>query len=166
MAGERGRGGNRRGRYVKRIAQRICENIALGDTIQQAINKEPLGPSMRQFFVWVEEHPEFMAMYERAKIIRADLAMEEHYDLSRRVLTTPKDAPAYKVASDILRGHAELINPEKYGKKLELTGRKPPQSPAAIRAEIKRLEKDLNVQEKQVIDVTPHQMVITPPDES
>jgi hypothetical protein len=152
-------------RYNKRIALRLCEHIAMGDTVREAIEKEPLGPSLRGFFYWIEENPEFEVAYEKAKMIRADLAVDEVYSLSRKVLAHPKDANAYKVASEILKWGAEVQNPAKYGSKVEINHRKPMPSPAALRAEIKRLEKELGVREKGgFVDVEAHELPMLPPE--
>ena len=152
-------------RYNKRIAMRLCEHIAMGDTIVEAIAREPLGPSLRGFFYWIEGNPEFEVAYEKAKMIRADLSVDQVYQLSRDVLKRPKDANAFKVAADILKWGAEVQNPAKYGSKVEINHRKPMPSPAALRAEIKRLEKELGVREKGgFIDVEAHELQTLPPE--
>jgi hypothetical protein len=135
----------RKGHYTPRIAARICEHIAMGATLKDALEKEPLGPSMLIFWRWLDEYPEFSAKYEQARRLQADLLADTVQSMALAVLENPKFAPAYKVASDILKWQAEVRNPGKYGPKNTLKIETPRKSLREMRDEIKLLESELNI---------------------
>lgn len=136
--------GGRRAQYNTRIAKRICEHIALGATLATALEKEPLGPTVPTFWRWLDEYPEFREMYERARLLQADLLSDTILAMAQEVLQRPKFAPAYKVAAEILKWQAETKNPERYGKSVTIQHKKT-LDPVAMRKEIKQLEKELGL---------------------
>lgn len=144
--------GGRKAHYTTRIAKRICEHIALGATLQKALAKEPLGPSVPVFWRWLDEYPEFALMYERARMLQADLVSDTILDMAAEVLDNPKFAPAYKVAADILKWHAEVNNPARYGQKVQVQ-HSAPLDPAKMRREIAQLEQDLGLLSNDMADV-------------
>lgn len=136
--------GGRKAHYTTRIAKRICEHIALGATLAESLGKEPLAPTVPQFWRWIDEYPEFREMYERARTLQADLLSDTILSMAREVLQKPKFAPAYKVAAEILKWQAETKNPERYGNKVTIQHRKQ-LDPTSLRREIKQLEKELGL---------------------
>lgn len=143
--------GVKRGHYIKRTGDLICEQIALGKTLQQALDHVGyLAPSPARFWVWLENHPEFREQYERARQLAADMHADKVQELAEQVLRDPKASGAYKVAADIWRWQAEVRNSGKYGKRIE-PKRSKPMDPAKLREEIKRLEKELGVAESKVV---------------
>lgn len=144
----------RKAHYTTRIAKRICEHIALGDTLQRALAKEPLAPAITTFWRWIDEYPEFAEMYGRARMMQADLVSDSILEMASAVLRNPKFAPAYKVASDILRWQTEVHSPAKYGQKVQIE-HKAALDPAKMRTEIKQLEAELGLlgHELPVMDV-------------
>lgn len=144
--------GGRKARYNTRIAKRICEHIALGATLQDALAKEPLGPSVPMFWRWLDEYPEFLEMYERARQLQTDLISDTIMAMAQEVLLKPKFAPAYKVAADILKWQAEVKHPERYGSKVTIQHKKV-LDPTAMRKEIKQLEKELGLLGDEPVDV-------------
>lgn len=150
--------GGRKAHYTTRIAKRLCEHIALGATLQQALQKEPLGPSVPVFWRWLDEYPEFREMYERARILQADLMADTIMTMAENVLKQPKFAPAYKVASDILKWQAEIRNPARYGQKVQVE-HKATLDPAKLKGEIHQLEKELGLLGNDgVVDVIAHEV--------
>lgn len=138
-----------RAHYVIRTGKLICEQIALGKTLQQALDHVGyLAPTIPQFWRWLEEHPDFREAYERARQLAADMHADKLQELSEEVLTRPKSAGAYKVAATILQWQAEIRNSGKYGKNRESKARAP-LDPDKIRTEIKRLERELGVAQSQ-----------------
>jgi hypothetical protein len=137
------------GHYVRRTGNMICEEIALGATLAEAIEKVGyLAPSERQFWKWIDQNEEFRQQYERARLLQADKLADEHLGLAKKALTVDaKQAPKFKVASDIYKWQAEVRNRGKFGSKAEPMQRKD-LKPEEIKAEIKRLEKELGVVEK------------------
>jgi hypothetical protein len=139
------KGSKRKAHYTVRIANRICEYIALGDTIKAALAKEPLGPSLTLFWRWLDEYPEFREKYERARQMQADVHADRILEMAAEVVANPRIAPAYRVASDILKWQAEIRDPKKYGQKVQHELKAPPLKPEDLKAEIKRLEDELGV---------------------
>lgn len=135
----------RKAHYTPRIADRICEHIALGETIKAALSKEPLGPSLPMFWKWLDEFPEFREKYERARQMQADIHADRILEMASEVIANPRVANAYKVASDILKWTAEIRDPKKYGQKVQHELKAPPLKPDDLKAEIKRLEEELGV---------------------
>jgi hypothetical protein len=135
----------RRSHYTLRIADRICESIALGDTIKEALAKEPLGPSLSAFWKWLDEYGEFREKYERARQLQADMHADDMLQCARDAINNPKNAPAYRVAADILKWQAEIRDSKKYGTKVQHELKAPPLKPDDLRAEIARLEAELGV---------------------
>lgn len=143
----------RKARYTQRVALRICEHIALGDTVQKALAKEPLAPAMSTFWKWLDEHQEFREWYERARRIQADLRVDHLSEMAAQVIKKPKLASAFKVATDIYRWQAEVTNPKKYGKQPEVSVTLNLPDASALRDEINRLEKELGVIQAEVKEV-------------
>lgn len=145
---------HRPGHYVARTGDMICEHIALGATLEEALEKVGyLAPSEKNFWKWIDQNEDFRAKYERARQMQADKHADQMLQMSRDVLRAPKAAAAYRVAIDILKWQAEVKNRSRYGSKGEQKA-VTPLDPQKIRAEIKRLEKELGVIEKNA-DGTP-----------
>lgn len=137
--------GGRSAHYTTRVAKRLCEHIALGDTLDKALEKEPLGPaSVTIFWRWLDEYPQFREMYDRARRLRAELIEDTIINMASAVLRQPKYAPAYKVAADILRWSNEVNARERYGQHT-IIEHKHQFDPKRIKEEIKTLEKDLGL---------------------
>jgi len=131
--------------YTPRIADRICEHIALGGTIKAALTQEPLGPSLATFWKWLDAYPEFRDKFERAQQLQATMHADRILEMATEVISSPNKAGAYKVASDILKWQAEIRDPKKYGQKVQHELKAPPLKAEDLKAEIKRLEEELGV---------------------
>src|SRR5437879_2602450 len=131
--------------YTPRVAGRICEHIALGKTLGQALAMEPLAPSMTIFWRWLDEHAEFREKYERARMMQADGHADKMLELAQEAINAPSKAAAIRVATDILRWQAEIRDPKKYGAKVQHELKAPPLKPEDLKKEIKRLEEELGV---------------------
>lgn len=143
--------GAKRAHYVKRTGDLICEQIALGKTLQQALDIVGyLAPTVPTFWRWLDEYPEFREKYERARQMSADMDADQMKELGEKVLQNPKAAAAYQVAIRMLQWQAEVRNAAKFGKNKEAKASKP-MDPAKLRSEIKRLEKELGVAESKVV---------------
>lgn len=137
--------------YNTRVAREICEYIANGLTLKEALARIGfLAPNINTVYKWLELYPEFREKYERARTLQADVHADEVLELSRSVLQNPKDAAAHRVAADILRWQAEIRNRGKYGKTIDESNKNKALDPAKLRAEIKRLETELGVAESKV----------------
>ena len=141
----------KRGGYVKRTGDLICEQIAIGKTLQQALDVVGyLAPSIPSFWKWLSEHPEFREKYDKARQMAADMLADKLQELGEEVIKNPRAAPAYQVAIRQLQWSAEVRNPAKYGKNKESKQTKT-MDPGKLRQEIKRLEKELGVAESKVV---------------
>lgn len=139
--------GRRAGHYVPRTANLICEQIALGKSLKQALEIVGyLAPKQATIWRWLDEHPDFREKYERARQMQADSVADEMLELKDAVLRNPKAASGFKVGADILKWQAEVRNRARYGSKSEEKA-KPPMDPTKLREEIKRLQKELGVME-------------------
>lgn len=138
-------------KYSKTIAEKICERIATGETLN-AICLEPEMPSHTVIFKWFERYPDFKQSYENARILQADYFADEMVELKNLARENPANASAYRVAADILRWQASVRQPRKYGDKLEVDVNKKI-DPDKIRDEIERLSVELGV--KRIIEVKP-----------
>lgn len=138
-----------RGHYVKRVGDAICERIALGDTLLEALDRVGyIAPTPKQFWVWIDSFPEFKQQYDRARELQADFDSDKMRELGRSVINNPKAATAYRVAVDVLKWQAEMHNRRKYGGKAEPALPKV-LKPEEIRAEIRKLEAELGLAEKK-----------------
>lgn len=141
--------------YTTRIANDICMYIALGSTLEEALAKVGyLAPSMPTLWRWLSEHDDFRVKMDQARQLQADTLADKTLGFVDKVLDDPKAAPAYKVATDILKWHAEIRKPDTYAKGQQEGKRKTPLDPKKIKEEIKRLEKELGVQERGQQDKT------------
>lgn len=139
--------------YVKRTGDLICERIAVGDTLQEALDHVGyLAPTPKRFWEWLEAHPDFREQYERARALQADMHADEMVSYAKKAIANPKAAGAYKVAADIMKWSAEVRNPGRYGKKVE-PKKKEHMSPEKIRQEIARLEKELGLAASKVVSL-------------
>lgn len=138
----------RKAHYTVRIADQICEQIALGKTLRHALKVVGyLAPTEITIWRWLDAHPDFREKYDRARKYQADSHADTMLEMAEQVIKDPKLASAYKVSSDILKWQAEVRNRGKYGRKAEEKSTKT-MNPEKLRQEIKRLENELGVQEK------------------
>jgi hypothetical protein len=145
-----GRMTKRAAHYATRIAKDICKYIAMGKTLEEALEEVGyLAPTMPTVWRWLDEYPEFRDMYERARTLQADVHADQMLKLSREVMTKPTAAAAYRVAIDVLKWQAEVRNRNKYSTKGS-EEQKRPMDANKIRAEIARLEKELGVAQSKV----------------
>ena len=135
----------RRAHYCVRIANEICEQIALGNSLRQALEKVgPLGPSMATLWRWLDEFPEFRIKYDRARQMQGDMLADEMLEMAQEVIKRPALASAIRVAADILQWQAG-IRDSKYNSKTVRQETKAIIPPDELRKEIKRLEQEIGV---------------------
>lgn len=135
----------RRAHYTTLGAKELCEQIAMGLTLKQSIEKVPpiRRPTMKQVWRWLDELPEFAEMYDRARRLQADCHADRMLEMASEVIAKPTAAAAYRVAGDMLKWQAEMRNPGKYGQKVTHEIKAPPMDPKKLKDEIARLEADL-----------------------
>jgi hypothetical protein len=60
------------GRYTVEVAERVCDEVASGRTLERIAIEEIWAPSHRQLYYWLVENPEFKEAYEIARDLRAE----------------------------------------------------------------------------------------------
>lgn len=147
----------RRAHYTVRIANMICEKIALGNSLKSALEEVgPLAPSMPTFWRWLDEYPEFLTRYKRARQMQGDIHADVMLDLAAEAINMPSKAAAIKVAADILKWQAEIRDPKSYSRSSIPDEPKKVLSPSQLRAEIKALELDLGVKATPGMNTAPN----------
>lgn len=135
----------RRAHYCVRVANSICEKIALGFSLRGALDEVgPLAPSMPTLWRWLDEYPEFRTKYERARQMQGDVLADEILDMAKLVIDKPSLASAVRVASDILMWQAG-IRDTKYNTKAVQEVKHKALPIDVMQKEILRLEADLGV---------------------
>lgn len=135
----------RRAHYCVRIANAICEKIALGHSLKGALDEVgPLAPTMPVLWRWLDEYPEFRVKYERSRQMQGDVLADEILDMAKMVIQKPSLAAAIRVAADILQWQAG-IRDRKYNAKAPPEEQRKLLSPDQVQKEILRLEEDLGV---------------------
>lgn len=143
-------------KYTLYMANNICEYIALGKTLDQALKEcGELAPTKMTVYKWLEDHEQFREKYERARQYQADTLADRMIELGQEVLKNPKSAAAYRVAGDIVKWQAEVRNRRKYGARTDDKQTEKPMDADKIRSEIKRLEHELGVKEKEAAKIVP-----------
>ena len=67
--------------YTQKIADKICERIALGESIRSVSECETM-PCAATMFKWMRDYPEFLKQYEKATTERAHYQAEEIIDIA------------------------------------------------------------------------------------
>lgn len=137
------------GHYTSRRGRIICEQIAMGKTLEEALDVVGFdAPTITQFFTWLDTYPDYREKYERARMLAADMDADHIKKLAKQVVGKQASVTGgYRVAIDALKWQAEMRNRSKYGNKAP-EAPKMPMDPKQIREEIKRLEKELGMVEE------------------
>lgn len=64
---------------------------------------------------WLTENPEFVSLYEAARLVQADVYAEQTLDIADKVTDDPA---CRKVRIETRKWFASVIKPKKYGQKL------------------------------------------------
>lgn len=145
----------RRAHYCVRIANALCEKIALGNSLKGALDAVgPLAPTMPTFWRWLDEYPDFRVKYERARQMQGDVLADEILDMAKLVIDKPSLASAVRVASDILMWQAG-IRDTKYNAKVVPKEEKVLLTPEQLRSEVKKLEGELGVKAVPAMNTAP-----------
>lgn len=136
--------GRKRALYTPNIASRIINHLIEGKSLEQALDKEPLGPTLDRFNRWLEEYPEFREKYERARRLQADLHADKMLEIAQKILNGDLDDPgSIRVAVDVLKWQAKVRNRTMYGEQGEGSKTEKPLDAQKLVKEIARLEKEL-----------------------
>lgn len=121
--------------YTQELADKICEELALGKSIRTVCEPEGM-PAVKTIFNWFRTYPEFLQQYTRAKEESADaLAEDTLYIADTQQIgqtRTLKADGTVEVKEEDMLGHRKLqietrkwlmakMKPKKYGEKLDVT---------------------------------------------
>ena len=130
---------NRGGRptdYTKDIADKICEQLAMGISMR-TVSRDDSFPAMSTMFKWLREHKEFSEQYEKAKQESTDAMAEDILDIADNgtndwIERENKDGSTYEVVNNdaIQRSRLRVdtrkwlmakMRPKKYGDHIDVT---------------------------------------------
>ena len=98
--------------YTEEVADRICDEVAAGRTLERIAIEEVWAPSLRQMHYWMNEHADFQSAYEFARRLRAEKLAEETLDVAYSPVLDPEDKKI------IIAAHHWLVakmNPREWG---------------------------------------------------
>jgi hypothetical protein len=97
--------------FSDEIAARICERLALGESLLRICKDEEM-PGLRTVHDWLDSKPEFSAQYSRAREHQADTFADRVMDRADGV--TNEDAAAVRAYLDSVKWFAGVTAPRKY----------------------------------------------------
>lgn len=127
--------GGRPTKYTQELADEICENLALGNSLRSVCQGDNI-PSVKTVFNWMRTYPEFLQQYARAKEESADAMAEELLYIADNqeigTTTTTKGDGSVETKEEDMLGHRRLkiesrkwlmakMKPKRYGDKLDVT---------------------------------------------
>jgi len=124
--------------YTDRLADKICEKVALGQSMRTICALETM-PAMTTMFRWLREKDEFRQQYETAKQECAELMVEDMLDIADNEAQEPLlvdgvpvivDEKPVMVTSQVKIQHSRLkvdtrkfiaakLKPKKYGERIQ-----------------------------------------------
>lgn len=125
--------------FKAKLGKEICKRIAEGESVRSIVKDEKM-PSATTIFNWLfdEDKKEFLAQYETARNIQAEIMFEELLEIaddSKKDIETRVNAEGeeYEVPNkeyvqrsrlrvDTRKWYLSKVLPKKYGEKLELGG--------------------------------------------
>jgi len=130
--------GGRPSDFTQELADSICAQLALGDSLRTVCKAESM-PCVTTVFSWLRKYPEFLKQYETAKEESADLHAEDMLDIADNgsndwmAANDPENAGYRSNGEHIQRSRlrvdtrkwiASKLKPKKYGDRVqaELTG--------------------------------------------
>lgn len=123
MAGKAVAHKDRKGRFAStydpKLAMRVCERIAEGETLSGICAAEGM-PDRKTFRRWVVNDPELRKAYDAARELKSHSLFDEALDLARELKGNGLDnatVGARRVAIDTLKWAAGKLNPREYGER-------------------------------------------------
>ncbi len=105
-------------RYSEAVTDLICCQLAQGISLNK-ICKQPDMPSIVAVYKWLDQYPDFVKKYTRAKDESADTLADQILDISDDADLDHNDK---RIRIDARKWIASKLKPKKYGDKLELGG--------------------------------------------
>ena len=123
--------------YTKKLAEKICERIALGESMRAICGGADM-PSRRTVMRWLGDHEDFRALHAIAREMQADHFFEEiieiaddagddfmereHKDGSTEKAFDGEHVQRSRLRVDARKWVAAKLAPKKYGDKIQHTG--------------------------------------------
>lgn len=123
--------GGRPSTYTQELADKICEEIALGSSLRTALKGDDM-PSMSMVFRWLREHAEFREQYARATEERTEAMSEDILDIAddgtndymetdKGVQYNGDSVQRARLRVDTRKWLMSKMKPKKYGDKIDVT---------------------------------------------
>lgn len=115
-------------KYTQELADRICERLAMGESMRSVCRDESM-PAMSSVFKWLREDQSFSQQYARAKQESADAMAEDILTIAEATFGMVQENPniagpmvqAQRLHIDTKKWLMSKMQPKKYGEKLDLT---------------------------------------------
>lgn len=116
-------------KYTKILANTICQQLALGQSLRKVCDGETM-PEVKTVFNWFRIHKDFLQQYEQATQERTEYHQELLLEMGDEAIahaetSDPKASgavvSAYKLKADNLKWSMSKMKPKKYGDKIDLT---------------------------------------------
>lgn len=118
---------SRHSEYTEEQAIALCEQIALHGAVGKAC--EAVGVGRSTFYAWLAKEPDFVTMYQAAKLEYADSEFERMDTLMEAEPKKDADGNIDKAYPQLLRVKLEalkfklrVLSPKKYSERYEVTG--------------------------------------------
>lgn len=121
--------------YTQEIADKICAQLATGDSLRTVCKADEM-PSVVTVFSWFRKYPEFLNQYARAKEESADALSDEILDIAddgsndwmevhkggyTATLVDQEAVQRSKLRVETRKWIASKLKPKKYGDKVDVT---------------------------------------------
>lgn len=97
--------------YTEELASRICERLALGESLNSICQDEDM-PGLQTVHDWLNRNEAFSVQYTRAREIQADTLADRALD--RADVADNDNAAAARVYLDAVKWFAGVVAPRKY----------------------------------------------------
>lgn len=94
-------------KYTNAVADRICERLSDGESLQSICLSERM-PSKSTVFRWLRQYASFRDQYARAREAQADAIADEILDIADEECTTVR-ADKHKSSDDDGEGNTEVV---------------------------------------------------------
>ena len=100
------------------LADRLCEEIAIGRSVNKICKEEDWAPDQSTFYRWCYRHPEFREKYARAKNVAQEIAAETIWEIAADA--TNETVNVARLQVDTAKWIASKLLPKRYGEKSQL----------------------------------------------
>lgn len=107
--------------YSYSIAKKICDKIASGANLNKLAGNNGF-PNRTTIYKWLDDQPEFLNMYVRARELRADWRADRIDAIAKRVENGELDPHQGRVLIDVEKWQAGKEKPRVYGDKVSVEG--------------------------------------------